>query len=44
VIAEYITMYNGPLPEQVVAALSTMFGLDDDYMDSLGDTLLELVG
>ncbi|KAG2627041.1 hypothetical protein PVAP13_3KG486614 [Panicum virgatum] len=44
VIAEYIAMYNGPLPEQVVAALSTMFGLDDDYMDSLGDTLLELVG
>ena len=44
VIAEYITMYNGPLPEQVVATLSTMFALDDDYMDSLGDTLLELVG
>jgi hypothetical protein len=44
VIAEYIAMYNGPLPEQVVAALSTMFGLDDDYMDSIGDALLELVG
>ena len=44
VIVEYIAMYDGPLPEQVVAALSTMFGLDDDYMDSIGDALLELVG
>lgn len=37
-------MYNGLLPEQVVAALSTLFGLDDDYVEMLDDALLEMVG
>lgn len=44
VIAEYVAMYNGLLPEQVVAALSTLFGLDDDYVEMLDDALLEMVG
>ena len=37
-------MYNGPLPSQIVAALSSVFGLDDDLTDQLDDAMLELVG
>jgi len=43
-LAEYVAMYNGPLPSQIVAALSSVFGLDDDLTDQLDDAMLELVG
>ncbi|CAO2199552.1 unnamed protein product [Urochloa humidicola] len=44
VIADFIAMYNGPLPEYVLAGLSTMFGLDDAVIDDMDDALLQLVG
>ena len=42
-LAEYVAMYNGPLPSQIVA-VSSVFGLDDDLTDQLDDAMLELVG
>ena len=44
ILAEYVAMYNGPLPSQIVAALSSVFGLDDDLTDQLDGAMLELVG
>ncbi|PUZ39842.1 hypothetical protein GQ55_9G375300 [Panicum hallii var. hallii] len=44
ILAEYVAMYNGPLPSHVVAALSTVFRLDDKLTDELDDAMLELVG
>lgn len=44
ILEEYVAMYNGPLPSQVVAALSTLFGIDDDMVAQLDTALMELVG
>ncbi|CAN6356068.1 unnamed protein product [Urochloa humidicola] len=44
VLAEFIAMFVGPLPEHIIAAMTTLFGLDDDGAELLNETLLEHVG
>lgn len=31
---EFVTMYNGPMPADVVAALTEMFNLNDDLLEA----------
>lgn len=44
ILQEYVVMYRGSLPEQVVVLISTFFGIDDDYIHQLDDALVELAG
>ncbi|CAO2038136.1 unnamed protein product [Urochloa humidicola] len=41
VLAEFIGMFTRPLPEHIIAAMTTIFGLDDDGADMLNEALLE---
>lgn len=43
-LRDFVAMFQGPLPEQVVAAMTTIFGLDDDGAALLDDTLLQHAG
>jgi len=44
ILAEYVAMYNGPLPSHMVAALSSLLGLDDDLTGQVDDAMIQLVG
>jgi hypothetical protein len=44
VLAQYIAMFNGPLPPHVIAALTAIFGIDDDEQDAMDAALISLVG
>ncbi|XP_066367180.1 uncharacterized protein [Miscanthus floridulus] len=42
--SEFVAMFNGPLPEQVIAALAEMFNLDDGPAMEINETLIDLAG
>ncbi|CAN6372184.1 unnamed protein product [Urochloa humidicola] len=44
VLADFIAMYTGPLPEHIIAALTTIFGLEDEGAEMLNEALLEHAG
>jgi hypothetical protein len=44
VLKDFVAMFQGPLPEHVVAALTALFGLDDDGAEVLDDALLHHAG
>ncbi|EEE55243.1 hypothetical protein OsJ_03125 [Oryza sativa Japonica Group] len=44
VIAEYVAMFDGPLPAHVIAALTTIFGIDDEEQETMDAALISLVG
>jgi hypothetical protein len=43
-LRDFISMFQGPLPDHIIAALSAMFDLDDDGSNLLHDALLQHVG
>ncbi|CAN6180490.1 unnamed protein product [Urochloa humidicola] len=43
-LAEFIGMFTGPLPEHIIAALTAIFGLEDDGAEMLNEALLEHAG
>jgi hypothetical protein len=44
VLRDFISMFQGPLPEHVIAALSALFDLEDDGADLLDNALLQHAG
>jgi hypothetical protein len=44
VLRDFISMFQGPLPDHIIATLSAMFDLDDDDSDLLHDALHQRVG
>lgn len=44
VLHDYITTFSGPVPEHIIAALTTLFGLHSDFTTQLDEALLELAG
>ncbi|CAO2142046.1 unnamed protein product [Urochloa humidicola] len=44
VLRDFIGMFTGPLPEHVIAAMTTIFDLDDEGADALNDALIEHAG
>ncbi|CAN6336086.1 unnamed protein product [Urochloa humidicola] len=44
VLKEFIAMFVGPLPEHIIAAMTTIFELDDEGADLLNEALLEHAG
>ncbi|CAO2147682.1 unnamed protein product [Urochloa humidicola] len=44
VLADFIAMFTGPLPEHIIVALTTIFGLEDEGEDMLNEALLERAG
>jgi hypothetical protein len=44
VLREFVAMFQGLLPEQVVAAMTAIFGLDDDGAELLDEALLHHAG
>ncbi|CAN6347297.1 unnamed protein product [Urochloa humidicola] len=44
ILRVYINMYDGPLPQHIVEAMTTLFELDDDAADLLNDALLQHAG
>lgn len=44
VLIDYITMYRGPLPPQVIDALSTFFGIHDELTTQLDEVMMQLAG
>ncbi|KAG2641740.1 hypothetical protein PVAP13_2KG232958 [Panicum virgatum] len=43
-LIDYINMYKGPLPQDVVAALSTFFGIHDEFAIQLDEAMMGLAG
>jgi hypothetical protein len=41
VLREFIAMYQGPLPPNILATMTAIFDLDDDDTTALDDALLE---
>ena len=41
-LIDYINMYKGPLPQDVVAALSTFFGIHDEFAIQLDEAMMGL--
>lgn len=44
VLSQYMAMFDGPLPPHAIAALTAIFGLDDDDECAMDAALLPLVG
>jgi hypothetical protein len=44
VLREFISMFQGPLPEHIIAALSALFDLEDDATVQLDNALLQHAG
>ncbi|CAO2039038.1 unnamed protein product [Urochloa humidicola] len=44
VLRDFIGMFTGPLPEHVIAAMTTPFDLDDEGADALNDALIKHAG
>ncbi|CAN6223150.1 unnamed protein product [Urochloa humidicola] len=43
-VIEYIQMYKGHLPQDIVAAMSTFFGIHDEFVVQLDEAMMELAG
>ncbi|CAN6361815.1 unnamed protein product [Urochloa humidicola] len=43
-LQEYLASFTGPLPEEIIAALTTIFNLDDGETEDMDVALAELVG
>ncbi|CAN6299843.1 unnamed protein product [Urochloa humidicola] len=43
-VIEYIQMYKGHLPQDIVAAMSTFFGIHDEFEVQLDEAMMELAG
>jgi hypothetical protein len=43
-LKEYISLFDGPLPEPVIKALVSLFKLDNDDFRARDDALIELAG
>ncbi|CAN6315724.1 unnamed protein product [Urochloa humidicola] len=43
ILQEFVAMFSGPLPPEIMAALTAIFGIDDDD-DEVNEALLELTG
>jgi hypothetical protein len=41
---DFINMFSGPLPEQVVAGMTAIFDLDNDEAENVNDALLQHAG
>jgi hypothetical protein len=44
VLRDFVAMFQGPLPGAIVAALTAIFGLDDEGADILDNALLQHAG
>ena len=44
VLVDYINMYSSPLPQHVVAALTTFFGIHDEFEIQLDEAMMEFAG
>jgi len=44
VLVDYINMYSGPLPQHIVAALTTFFGIHDEFAIQLDGAMMGLAG
>ncbi|PAN41511.1 hypothetical protein PAHAL_8G049300 [Panicum hallii] len=44
VLIDYINMYSGPLPQHIVAVLSSFFGIHDEFAIQLDEAMMELAG
>nr|TKW39055.1 hypothetical protein SEVIR_1G154701v2 [Setaria viridis] len=44
ILRDFLSMFQGPLLENIVAALTAIFGLDDEGADMLGDALMNHAG
>lgn len=44
VLQDFISMFQGGLPEFVIAAMTALFDLDDDAADQMNEALLQMVG
>ncbi|RLM92234.1 hypothetical protein C2845_PM08G10110 [Panicum miliaceum] len=44
VLIDYINMYSGPLPQHIIAALSTFFGIHDEFATQLDEAMMKLAG
>ncbi|CAN6209250.1 unnamed protein product [Urochloa humidicola] len=44
VLQEFLAMFQGPLPEYIVAALTAAFHLDDDGAEELDEALAAVAG
>ncbi|CAN6177339.1 unnamed protein product [Urochloa humidicola] len=40
VLKDFISMFTGPLPEHIMAAMTAVFDLDNDEADEVNDALL----
>ena len=43
-LQEFVAMFNGPLPDHVIAALAEMFNLDDTQAMEIDDALIDMAG
>ena len=43
-LQEFVAMFNGPLPADIITALTEVFNLDNDDANAADDALLNLVG
>ncbi|KAG2607592.1 hypothetical protein PVAP13_4NG260500 [Panicum virgatum] len=43
-VIDYVNMFSGPLPHDIVAALSTFFGIHDEFTTQLDEAMMQLVG
>lgn len=44
ILQDYINMYDGALPEHIIAAMIALFGLEDDDAEQLNGALLHQAG
>ncbi|CAN6251708.1 unnamed protein product [Urochloa humidicola] len=44
VLQDFINMYEGALPEHIIAAMTALFELDDDDAEQTNEALLQMVG
>lgn len=44
VLIDYINMYSGALPQHIVAALSSFFGIHDEFVAQLDEAMMGLAG
>ncbi|CAL5082073.1 unnamed protein product [Urochloa decumbens] len=44
VLIDYIKMYSDPLPQDIVAVLSTFFGIHNEFEQQLDEAMMEFAG
>ena len=42
-LQEFMEMFNGPLPTEVITALTTLFNLEDNAIGEMDDALINLI-